>query len=142
MKEINEQAGFTLVETLIAVMVLAVGILSLCAMLVSATLGNSTASNMTTAAAAGTDQLEAIFAMNYGALVDTDGDSEGGLYDFEDATADGMATTPDGYTIYWNVADDRPMPATKRVVVNVVRTEGGYRRNVEFEYIKAQVVTN
>lgn len=140
MDKFFEKDGFTLVESMIAIMVLTIGVLSLFTMMTAAISGNSSASQMTRAATAGTDQLENIFAMNYAALVDTDNDSVAGLYNFDNATADGMATTTDGYTIYWNVADNRPMPATKRVVVNVVRTDGGYRRNVAYEYIKAEVV--
>lgn len=143
MKKLSEESGFTLIETLVAMTVFTIGILSLYAMQVSAIQGNSSASRMTTAATAGADQLETIFAMDYDALVDTDNDSVAGLYHYEETVAevaDGKATTSDGSTIYWNVANDSPMPATKRVVVNVVRTDLGYRKNVEYEYIKAQVV--
>jgi type IV pilus modification protein PilV len=140
MKKLSEQVGFTLIEALVAMVILTIGILSLYTMQVSAILGNSTASQITKAATAGANQLEDIFAMDYATLVDTDNDLINGLYDITDATADGRATTPDGYTIYWNVAKDEPMPNTARVVVNVVRTDRGIRKNVEFEYIKALIV--
>lgn len=51
--------------------------------------------------------------------------------------ADGCAQGQDGYAVYWNVAVDEPIVDTKRVVVSVVRTDRGVRKNVEFEYIVA-----
>jgi type IV pilus modification protein PilV len=146
MEKFTEQSGFTLIEAMVAMLILTIGILSLYTMQVSAIQGNSTASQITLAATSGANQLEDIFAMDYDALVDTDGDSAGGLYDtnnplnLANGNADGNATTPDGYTIYWNVATDLPMPFTKRVVVSVVRSDRGTLKNVQFEYIKAQVV--
>jgi len=156
MKIKNNEKGFTLVEALVGMVVLTIGILSLYTMQISAIQGNSTASQVTIAATAGANQIENIFAMDYDLLTDADGDGNGGLQDRQccsdgndpagnvvagcAAKADGCTPGPDGYAIYWNVAVDQPMPLTKRVVVNVVRSDRGVRKNVEFEYIKAQIV--
>jgi prepilin-type N-terminal cleavage/methylation domain-containing protein len=171
MHTLSEQTGFTLIETLVAIMVLTIGILALYTMQLSAIHGNSTAGQITRAATAGANQVEAIFAMDYDDLVDVDGDGtgqdanrdgiddDGGNFGLQDAQccqdgndpagnpvtgctqrADGCALGFDGYAVYWNVAVDQPMPATKRVAVNVVRMDRGTLKNVEFNYIKAEVV--
>lgn len=146
MNKICEQSGFTLIEALVAMVILTIGILTLYTMQVSSIHGNSTANQITKATTTGANQLEDIFAMDYEELTDTDGDSDDpdaksfGLYDFTDDTVDGKATTSEGHTIYWNVADDQPMPATKRVVVNVVFNDRAMSKSVQYEYIKAQVV--
>ena len=171
MHKLSEQTGFTLIETLVAIMVLTIGILALYTMQLSAIQGNSTAGQITRAATAGANQVEAIFAMDYDDLVDVDGDGtgqdanrdgiddDGGNFGLQDAQccqdgndpagnpvagctqrADGCALGFDGYAVYWNVAVDQPMPATKRVAVNVVRMDRGTRKAIEFPYIKAEVV--
>ena len=171
MNTLSEQAGFTLIETLVAIGVLTIGILTLYTMQISAIHGNSTAGQITRAATAGANQIEAIFAMNYDALLDVDGDGTGqdanndgaddntGNFGLQDAEccqggndpagnpvagcarmADGCALGFDGNAVYWNVAVDEPMPATKRVSVSVVRMDRGTRKAIEFPYIKAEVV--
>ncbi len=156
MKIRNNENGFTLIEALVAMVILTIGIMSLYSMQITSIQGNSTASQITTAATAGANQVENIFAMDYDLLLDTDTDGLPGLQDSQccfdgndpdhnevagcAAKADGCAPGPDGYAIYWNVAVDEPMPATKRVVVTVARTDRGVRKNVVYEYMKAQVV--
>lgn len=147
MKIRKNENGFTLIEALVAMVILTIGIMSMYSMQITSIQGNSTASQITTAATAGANQVESIFAMDYSLLVDTDGDGLAGLQDSQccpptvcTAMADGCAPGPDGYAIYWNVAVDEPMPATKRVVVTVARTDRGVRKNVVYEYMKAQIV--
>jgi type IV pilus modification protein PilV len=171
MKIIDDENGFTLIEVLVAMVILSIGILSMYSMQITSIRGNSTASQITIAATAGANQIENIFAMDYDQLVDLDGDGtdedgdddgiddDGANFGLQDtqccsdgndpdgnavagctAKADGCAAGPTGYAIYWNVAVDEPMPAAKRVVVTVARTDRGVRKNVEFEYMKAQVV--
>ena len=156
MKIRNNENGFTLIEALVAMVILTIGILTMYTMQISSIQGNSTASQITTAATAGADQIENIFAMNYDLLTDPDNDGIPGLQDAQCcpngndpagiavtgciARADGCAPGPEGYAIYWNVAVNQPMPATKRVVVTVARTDRGVRKNVVYEYMKAQIV--
>ena len=171
MNKLTEQAGFTLIETLVAIGVLTIGILTLYTMQISAIHGNSTAGQITRAATAGANQIEAIFAMDYADLLDVDNDGtgqdanndgvddDGGNFGLQDAQccqdgndpagnavagcvqrADGCTLGFDGYAVYWNVAVDEPMPATKRVSINVVRMDRGTRKAIEFPYIKAEVV--
>ena len=77
MNTLTEQAGFTLIETLVAIGVLTIGILTLYTMQISAIHGNSTAGQITRAATAGANQIEAIFAMDYDSLKDEDEDKDG-----------------------------------------------------------------
>jgi prepilin-type N-terminal cleavage/methylation domain-containing protein len=156
MKIRKNENGFTLIEALVAMVILTIGIMTMYTMQISSIQGNSTASQITTAATAGADQIENIFAMDYDLLIDLTADGTGGLQDAQccfngndpagiavtgcTARADGCAPGPEGYAIYWNVAVDEPMPATKRVVVSVARTDSGVRKNVVYEYMKAQIV--
>ena len=171
MNKLSEQAGFSLVEALIAFMVFTIAFLALLTMQVSGVHRNSTAGQITRAATDGANHLETIFAMDYDDLIDVDGDGtdqdanndgiddDGGNFGLQDAQccqdgndprgnpvtgctqrADGCARGFEAYAVYWNVAVDEPMPATKRVSVNVVRTDRGNRIAIDFPYIKAQVV--
>ena len=55
------------------------------------------------------------------------------------ATADWTDSSPDGlYTIFWNVAVDIPMPATKTIHILVNRNDQGLTKTVTFKYIKSQ----
>jgi prepilin-type N-terminal cleavage/methylation domain-containing protein len=55
MKKITNQNGFTLIEALVAMVILTIGILSLYTMQVSAINGNATANRLTTASIAASD---------------------------------------------------------------------------------------
>ena len=65
MKSLSDQAGFTLVETLIAIVILSIGILTLYTMQIAAMRANSTADRLTSAATAGADIQERIFSGLY-----------------------------------------------------------------------------
>ena len=171
MNKLSEQGGFTLIEALIAMAVLTIGILALYTMQITAIQSNSTAGQITKAASAAANQVEAVFAMDYNDLkdLDNDGTNQDANNDGVDDTGDNFglgdagccqngndpfgAAVPgctqradycapgqDGYAIYWNVADNEPMPETKRITVHVAQVDRGMRRVVSFDYIKAKVV--
>lgn len=123
-----EEAGFTLIEAMIAMAIFVIGILALYGMQLVATKENITADRMTTGATRAVDKVEQLLAMNYNDLVEppdatscnpgtnnVDGcagiGDVGNVADFI-AKADyceraitGAADDPlDLYSVYWNVA--------------------------------------
>ena len=134
--------GFTLIEALIAMGMLSFAILGMYTMHVTGIKGNATANQITTASEWGSSRIEQIFGMEYDdtALDDSNGDGLAGL-DKTDATVDHTATSPDGfYTLYWNVADDEPLPHLKTIRVIINRNDRGQAKSVVMNYIKSEFV--
>jgi len=143
------QDGFSLVEVLIAVFILSVGVMALTSMQTVAIKGNAAASRISSSSSWAADRIEQIFALDYDDLQDNEsadgtsgtGDGLAGLQDETDATADAKDPAPPaGYEIYWNVAEDEPMPLTKTIRVIVKRSDQGGTKRVVYDYIKAWVV--
>ena len=141
MKHINNQEGFTLIEVIIALAVLAFGILSIMLMQVSVIKGNSTANTITNESNWAADQVEKLILLDYNdnILKDTTGDGTTGLNAETAATADQNYISPDGfYTIFWNIADDYPIIDSKRIRVIVLQNTGKSNK-VVFEYTKIHI---
>ena len=122
--------GFTLIEVLVAIVIMAIGILSVITMQLTSIGGNLNANNISVASGWAADRIEQIFSMDYEDpdLNDDDGNGAAGL-NTTDGSADGTADSPDGfYTIYWNVIDDKnpsdlKMPNTKTIRIIVIRKD-------------------
>jgi len=153
MNSLLNQKGFTLIEVLVAMVILTVGILALYTMQISAIKTNSHASHLTTAATWNTDQIEQFVGMNIDKdkLKDTDNDLIAGIADSEccqngndpagnnspgcGAKADGC-TLKDGYFVYWNIALNEPMEGARTVQVIVRDSSQTLLAPVVFQYIK------
>jgi type IV pilus modification protein PilV len=153
MNSLVNQKGFTLIEVLVAMVILTIGILSLYMMQISAIKTNSHASHLTTAATWNTDQIEQFVGMSIDKdeLKDTDNDLIAGIADSgccqngNDPAgnnvpgcadmADGCALR-DGYFVYWNVALNAPMAGTRTVQVIVRDSSSILSTPVVFQYIK------
>lgn len=162
MKTLQTEKGFTLIEALVAMVVLSIGIFSLYSMQLNGIRGNAKANTLTTAATWNADQVEKVIGAHYSdaTVKDVDGDGTGqdpngdgidddggnfGLDDTVDAigavTADGSFTTADNrYTLYWNVARDVPMRNLKSIRVHVQDNSRRLSRPVTFTYIKADII--
>lgn len=144
MKVFSESGGFTLIEVIIALAVLTIGILAVNAMQTVSVRGNFTASRLTSAATWATDRAEVLFNLEYDdpLLLDDGGgaaDGLAGLNDATAATADGNDLSPDGeYTIYWNVAEDEPMPNLKTINVIITYTGMGAAKTVTLSHRKSK----
>ncbi len=170
MDRIDNNRGFTLIEVLVAMAVLAVGIMALQTMQITSIKGNARASRITTSALWATDRLEQLYVLPYrdttlacadDPLCDRDGDgtdqdvemdgldtlvSDGsdtsfGLDDDTQATADSFFTSPDGiHSIFVNIATDHPVPNNKTIRVIILSNQFGDTRRVEYTFIKTDII--
>lgn len=155
--------GFSLIEVMVAIVILSIGILSLFAMQTTAIQTNGTASSISIASSWVTDRIEILVNRPYDCvsnlpgchdLDDDDGDGtnkdanldgiddSGGNFGLDDVTAasaDGRFTSPDGrYQLFWNVAVDVPVPDSKTIRVIAVTQDRNTARTVPMTYIKAK----
>lgn len=153
MNPLSKQKGFTLIEVLVAMVILTIGILTLFSMQISAIRGNSHASHLTTAATWNADQIEKFVGMDIAddSLRDIDGNGILGLANSDCcqsgndpsgvnvpgcvAMADGCMQK-DGYFVYWNVAANAPMIDTRIIQVSVRDRSQALFAPVVFQYIK------
>jgi prepilin-type N-terminal cleavage/methylation domain-containing protein len=152
---LKNNKGFTLIETLIALMVFTIGILALNRMQFVSIRGNSNASGITSSSSWAAGQVEQLLRLDYADAILDDDDGDGTNQDTNDdgddnvgadfdfglndigAGADGTASSPDNnYTIYWNVAVDEPMPNLKTIRVIVTRNYFGFQKKVSLDYCK------
>ena len=138
----NSCDGFTLVEVMVALVVITIGILAVNAMQIVAVRGNSSANGLSSASNFAMDQVEEIFALDYddALLADGTGTNNGaaGLNDNTVASADHNDTSDPIYTILWNVAEEFPMDNIKTINIIVNRNDLGTTKSVTFRYKKAR----
>ncbi len=141
-KDALTQQGFTLVEVLVAIVILAIGIAAVTTMQVTGIKGNTKASHLTVASDWSASQMEQMYAWKYDNDLLKDDTAPNGVAGLDEtgATADGgPIVSPDGYyTIYWNVADDILMPDTKSIRVILEREDNGILQTVTMNYLKAK----
>lgn len=157
---LRKQTGFTLIEAMIALVVLTVGVLSLQRMQLTTIQGNATAQSLTLASSWSADRAERLTGLDYTdpLLVDTDGDGAGGLDDtvnLGNVAADFLFTldaagnevvTQSGnaipvnsgqFNIYWNVDDGAVVPNTKTIRVITTWNDLGQQKNTVVNHVKA-----
>ena len=148
--------GYTLVEILIAITILAFGLLAVATMQVRAIKTNAIASSISQGLTLGQAKVEELMNLAYShpALSDTDGDGtnqdadEDGIDDDGDnfglnhTVGEADNNTPktnDGYTIYWNVAVDEPVISSKTIRVIVTWTEKGKNKRIRLDFVKTSL---
>jgi len=156
----SSDSGFTLIEALVALVVLTIGILTLYTMQAASVRGNNKAGQITAATVMAADLMEQISGLRYddAQLTDrlndgADQDSNGNGIDDDDegmpgdgisnfgldrnsaATADHTVTDLPGFTMYYNVAVNQPMENMKTIRMIVVRKVD--RQQLVFDYYKA-----
>ncbi|MBU1698464.1 MAG: prepilin-type N-terminal cleavage/methylation domain-containing protein, partial [Proteobacteria bacterium] len=139
----DNQKGFTLIEIMIAITVLAIGILGVAKMQLSAVKGNSYASGLTEATAFAQNKMEELVALAYddADLNDDDADGISGIDDTAspDGSQQGSGATNIQYDIFWNIAVDEPAVNAKHIRVYVQWQQNGATRNVVLDRIKADI---
>ena len=150
-----DEAGFTLIEALVAMVVLTIGVFALYSMQVVGIRGNSLGNSISTATNISSQQVEDLISRTFDdedRLVDTNGDGTnqdpdkngideqgGGNFGLDnvDAAADYSKVTDDGfYTVFYNVAEDVPLPKAKTIRVIVRDNTRRMQNTVTMQYIK------
>lgn len=129
--------GFSLIEILIAMVVLSVGILAVTKMELVSMRSNTRSASLTEASSVARATMDRLLNLDYDAaeLSDTSADSTAGLTDATPSTADYHQT--DGrFDIFWNVAENQPINNCKTIQVNVTWNMGGEVKSTSFSAIK------
>jgi type IV pilus modification protein PilV len=144
-KRDNMETGFTLIEVLVAIVILMFGLLAVGSMQISAIRGNFMGSNMTIALSLASQKMEDMLNkdFNQADLVDSNTSNNGNLSSTtsvdhqEYVSEDGAVSTGGFYRRIWNVANETS-PIRKSIVVVV--TWQNNRHRVSIESIKNQIV--
>jgi prepilin-type N-terminal cleavage/methylation domain-containing protein len=131
--------GFTLIELMISVCIMAIAFAGLATMQIACINGNAIASNLTTAITLAQDTMEELMGLDYNDtdLVDNNAGNNDylstAILDFNGAGAplekdddhreeniDAEGNAGGIYTRTWNVADDQPVSGRKTVVIHVL----------------------
>jgi len=128
-EDTGRQAGFTLLEVIVAISILTVGLLAVASMQVSAIYGNAMASKQTEATTVAQEKLEELLSLSYTMTsVPTaleDNETFGGSHIVP------QADLPSGYTqIRWDVTNNTDQLAnTKTITVTVTWTNKGFTKS-------------
>ena len=125
-RNLRKEKGFTLIEVLFAITILAFGLLAVASMQTGAIQGNFFASGKTEAVTWAQDRMESLLALPF-----TNADLSDGHHD--------DLSPPPGYTIGWDVADNNPIANCKLIIVTVTPQIKGVGKQVQLTCIKPQV---
>ncbi len=132
----SHEAGFSLLEVMIALVIFSIGIIALYAMQTNTITQNTSSRWISTSSSWAAEKLEMLMSLPDRDIVDANQDGRAGLGNNTPQTSDGSVVSPDGlYTIMWNVAEDDPLYRTKTIRA-VVMALNGAAPLVELEYIK------
>lgn len=148
-KKVESRDGFTLIEVLIAMLILSIGVLGVASMQTSATKGVNTSGRLSLNANCAMDRMERLLQLPY-----DHADLAGSVYNEEVAVdsqglahtqamnGDGLDNDLDGeidedgesgdLSIQWAVIDGYPIDATKTIRVSVTRGTGQTAKTVTF----------
>lgn len=155
MKKSNRQQGFTLIEVMIAIVLLTIGILAAGTMQISSLGGNSNANRITQASTLAGGRIESIMSKPYPPdpapadrfialdtdIKDTNDDKFAGLDNTDTAGSPADHSVVDGdFTIFWNVAHDYPIYNCMTIRVIVRRSDKGVMKTVSADYSKMRAL--
>ena len=124
----DREAGFTLLEVIIAISILTVGLLAVASMQTAAIRGNDTAYRVTESVTWAQDRLEFLLALPF---------DDPALSLGTDKT-DPMTSPPD-YTITYDVTDGPLTGTTKWITVTATRQERGVTRSRQLKSMKSKM---
>lgn len=148
MEKNNSQNGFTLLEVVIAIALLTIGILGAATMQIAAIGGNSHANRLTGAVTLAESTIESLMSLPYDDPELKD-DSNTGLNagasgldntNAADKSADEKHAEQDGFTVFWNVAENYPFTDCKTIRVIVQRSDKGVVKTVSLDVLKMRSI--
>ena len=116
----NNEKGVTIIEILMAMCILAVGILAVIAMQTASGRGNSNSLKSTDGLLFAVNQLETLMDLDWG---------------HADLNAGSHSDFQDPYTITWNVIDDDVISNTKTINMTVRWSSWGLPKRISVQYI-------
>jgi type IV pilus assembly protein PilV len=126
LKILSEKKGFSLVEMMVAVCIMAIAFAGLATMEIACINGNSIASNVTMGITLAQDKMEELNSVDYEdprvADVNTSNNADlrdDANIDFSEVDIDEQGNPGGMYTRIWNIADDAPTAGQKTIVVIV-----------------------
>jgi prepilin-type N-terminal cleavage/methylation domain-containing protein len=131
---LRDDKAFTLVEVLIAMMVLSVGLLELGRMQIVAIQVTSAANRLTQGTNIAQDRIEQLMALPFDHLnlVDISPTDAALWTEYTDPNP------PEGFTVVWRVNDQTTTPPTKAVNVFTTWTQFRTTKNVTFSFVKSR----
>jgi len=134
MKHVSmDEKGFSLVEVLIALTVLALGLLAVAQMQITSIRGNAFSSRTTIATTLAQDVIEDLMTLDY-----DDSELDGG--DHTGEVSDPDETEGTTFTPTWNVQEDTTTFARpfKRINVTISWTDSNMSRTYSMQFVKAE----
>ncbi len=128
MCKLRNNKGFTLIEIMISIAIIAIGIFAVMSLIITVMKGNTLSKRVTTATTIAQGKMEDFKSMDYDSIVDDPGTDTATAYDT---------------VYYWeaNIEDDTPATDTKTITVDVYWSSGGTdttHNNVELKTIIAK----
>ena len=134
LKTINTDGGFTLIETMVALMVFSIIALSMASMAYKTTLNNTSARLRTQAAVKASEEIERMMSLPY-----TAGRLDDGNHTIPDG---GNATIVDenGLAARYEIRTEDALPRTKTVKITITYQDGKEPRTVSYNYLLPEII--
>lgn len=133
--------GFSLIEVLVAMTILAIGLLAVATMQITSIEQNTKSYSQTGAATLGQKIIEDLLLLKYNSdlLKDEDGDGISGLNDGTSSSADYEKVQKIAgrtYQIFWNISENDPVKETKTICIIIKLQEKGQTSNIAMTQIR------
>ncbi|MEW6669607.1 MAG: prepilin-type N-terminal cleavage/methylation domain-containing protein [Thermodesulfobacteriota bacterium] len=126
-RNLDGNAGFTLLEVIIAISILTFGLLAVASMQASSIRGNALAGGVTESSTWALDRIERLAALSY-----TSASLSSGTHT--------DTSPPAGFTVTWTVTDNSPFTDVKTLLLTVSWSEGGVAKSLSFRRLIPRII--